>query len=101
VRELFFFDLFAEYLTPRLQGHRLQDGEYVPIPSDQGRVFSEVLGLWLEPCGLDLLLIDPGLEGLSFQAQQRATRVEEDLLGLLHEFRDLRRKNEKRLWRKQ
>lgn len=97
VRELFFFDLFGEYLTPRLQGHRLQDGRYVPIPSVSGKLFSEVLGAWLKPAGLDLLFIDshnvvdPSKEGES---------IEVDVLELLRIIRELRRENEKMIWKK-
>ena len=51
VSEYFLYDPRAEYLTPPLQGHRLRDGEYRPVPSVTvlaGRevaVASEVLGL--------------------------------------------------------
>ena len=44
VREYFLFDPKAEYLEPPLQGYRLVDGEYVPIPSVAGRLPSEVMG---------------------------------------------------------
>ena len=53
VREYFLYDPRAEYLTPPLQGYRLRDGEYRPLPSVTvlaGRevaVASEVLGLEL------------------------------------------------------
>ena len=51
VSEYFLYDPRAEYLTPPLQGWRLQDGEYRPLPAVTvlpGRgvaVASEVLGL--------------------------------------------------------
>ena len=53
VREYFLYDPRAEYLTPPLQGYRLRDGEYRPLPAVTvlaGRevaVASEVLGLEL------------------------------------------------------
>ena len=52
VSEYFLYDPRAEYLTPPLQGYRLRDGEYRPLPaavtvlSNRGvAVASEVLGL--------------------------------------------------------
>ena len=53
VAEYFLYDPRAEYLTPALQGFRLQDGAYRPLPavtvlSNRGvSVASEVLGLEL------------------------------------------------------
>ena len=53
VTEYFLYDPRAEYLTPALQGFRLQDGEYRSLPavtvlSNRGvSVVSEVLGLEL------------------------------------------------------
>ena len=43
VREYFLFDPYGEYLEPRLQGYRLVDGGYVPMPEYPLR--SVVLGL--------------------------------------------------------
>lgn len=100
VRELFFFDLFAEYFSPRLQGHRLQDGQYVPIPEEDGRLFSEVLGLWLEPIGLDLVLVEPPAANTSLNESKRSIGVEKDVLELLRIIRELRRENEKTIWQK-
>jgi Uma2 family endonuclease len=97
VRELFYFDLFAEYLNPRLQGHRLKDGRYVPIPAQDGRLFSEVLGLWLEPVGLDL----PLAESLVTDETGRDARIEKDVLEMLRIIRELRREHEKITWRKE
>ena len=53
VREYFLYDPRAEYLTPPLQGWRLHEGEYRPLPavtvlSNRGvAIASEVLGLEL------------------------------------------------------
>ncbi len=61
VREYFLFDPKDQYLKPRLQGHRLVEGQYVPIEPVAGRLPSEVLGLHLEGVGTDLRLYDPAL----------------------------------------
>ena len=52
VREYFLYDPTGEHLTPRLQGHRLVDGEYERVPALESidrtlMVASEVLGLEL------------------------------------------------------
>lgn len=48
VREYFLFDPTGDYLSPRLQGYRLIEDQYVPIEASAGRLFSEDLGLFLE-----------------------------------------------------
>lgn len=48
VHEYFLFDPTGDYLSPRLQGYRLADDQYVPIEASGGRLFSEELGLFLE-----------------------------------------------------
>lgn len=58
VREYILFDPYGEYLNPRLQGFRLDQG-YVAMPIVAGRLPSEVLGLEFEPSGMDLRLYDP------------------------------------------
>ena len=60
VREYFLFDPLDEYLKPRLQGHRLVEGVYVPIePDGEGRLYCEVTGLELYAEGTNLKLFDP------------------------------------------
>ena len=59
VREYFLFDPKEEYLKPSLQGHRLIEGHYLPIEPEGGRLFSEVLGLYLERDGVNLRFVDP------------------------------------------
>jgi Uma2 family endonuclease len=59
VQEYVLFDPYGEYLDPRLQGFRLQEGEYVTMPIVSGRLPSAVLGLEFEPSGMDLRLYDP------------------------------------------
>lgn len=61
VREYILFDPYGEYLEPRLQGFRLENGEYLPMPTVSGRLPSEVLGLEFEPSGMDLRLYDPAV----------------------------------------
>jgi Uma2 family endonuclease len=48
VHEYFLFDPTGDYLSPRLQGYRLIDDQYVPIEPTGGRLISEELGLFLE-----------------------------------------------------
>jgi Uma2 family endonuclease len=59
VPEYFLFDPFGDYLSPRFQGFRLTSGEYRPMRPQGGRMRSRRLGLWLEPDGDDLRLVDP------------------------------------------
>lgn len=59
VPEYFQFDPTEDYLKPSLQGHRLVDGEYVPIAPVAGRLPSRALGLHLERDGTQLRLFDP------------------------------------------
>ncbi|HEX2037202.1 MAG TPA: Uma2 family endonuclease [Chloroflexota bacterium] len=50
VQEYFLFDPLKEYLVPPLQGYRLADGAYEPLPPlADGGVFSDFLGLELHP----------------------------------------------------
>ncbi len=59
VPEYFLFDPFGDYLKPRFQGHRLVAGEYRPMRLAGGRLRSRKLGLWLEPDGTQLRLVNP------------------------------------------
>lgn len=59
VSEYFMFDPRGDYLNPPLQGYRLLEGEYVPIQPVNGRLPSEVLGLYLEQVGSEVRLYDP------------------------------------------
>lgn len=59
VPEYFLFDPFGDYLTPRFQGYRLVANEFRPMRLQDGRLRSRQLGLWLEPDGDALRLIDP------------------------------------------
>jgi Uma2 family endonuclease len=59
VEEYFQFDPTGDYLKPRLQGFRLRDGVYEPIPLVNERMFSEKLGLDLVMEGERLRFWDP------------------------------------------
>lgn len=59
VEEYIFFDPWGEYLRPRLQGYRLENGQYEPIPlQGYGSLLSRTTGLELEPEDLRLRLVD-------------------------------------------
>src|SRR5262249_40424636 len=57
VREYFLFDPYGEYLEPRLQGYRLVNGSYVPMP--EYPLHSTVLGLDLREEDNALRLYNP------------------------------------------
>jgi len=60
VKEYFLFDPLDEYLVPRLQGLRLQNGQYVPIlPTKDETLYSEELALMLRPSEDLLRVVDP------------------------------------------
>jgi Uma2 family endonuclease len=60
VREYFLFDPLGEYLSPPLQGFRLEGEYYQPLElSPEGTFFSQELGLILRPEGSLLRLVDP------------------------------------------
>ncbi len=58
VKEYFMFDPLGDYLRPRLQGFRLVEGAYRPIPLVAEQMESEQLGLRLKAAGNTLDLID-------------------------------------------
>ena len=60
VQEYFLFDPEGDYLKPQLQGFRLLEDFYTPIPHEQdGAVYSEELDLVLRPEEHMLRLFDP------------------------------------------
>ena len=59
VREYIRFDPTGDYLKPQLQGIRRVGDSYKPIPLVDGRLYSEVLNLWLEQDGNWLWMVDP------------------------------------------
>ncbi len=59
VQEYILFDPLNEYLSPQLQGYRLEAGEYVRLPAtSEGEIYSTVMNLKLRPDGFYLRLID-------------------------------------------
>ena len=59
VSEYFLFDPTADYLNPRLQGYRLEQGRYRPLVHDpDGSLLSRTTDLRLRPEGQNLRLID-------------------------------------------
>jgi len=59
VPEYFLFDPFEEYLSPSLIALRLADHVYEPIPAEDGRFFSEELGLYVYRDGRELAFWNP------------------------------------------
>jgi hypothetical protein len=83
VAELVLFDPYGEYLTPRLQGYRLEQGRYRPIPLNRdGSLDLQTTGLTVRPEGERLRLVDPAsgekllwedeIEGALRAAEERA-----------------------------
>ncbi|MEW5985815.1 MAG: Uma2 family endonuclease [Chloroflexota bacterium] len=58
VQEYFLFDPLDEYLAEQLEGYRLEGGLYVPMPSEEGQLESQVLGLVLRAEEGELALYD-------------------------------------------
>ena len=59
VSEYFLFDPTGDYLNPRLQGYRLEQGRYRPLVHDpDGSLLSRTTDLRLRPEGQNLRLID-------------------------------------------
>ena len=78
VQEYFQFDPTGDYLHPRLQGQRLQDGVYHSIELRNDRMTSEQLGLELVIEGETLRLFDPATsEFLRTYAQAETQRLQE------------------------
>jgi hypothetical protein len=75
VPEYFQFDPTEDYLKPPMQGHRLFEGQYVPI-EPEGRLPSAVLGLHLERDGLELRLYDPVTGRRLLKPRERAIEAE-------------------------
>ena len=84
VREYFLFDPTGEHYTPRLQGYRLEGGEYERLAAVESidrtlTLSSEVLGLELRAkAGGEMRFHDPATsEDLLSHAEERAARLEE------------------------
>ena len=93
VREYFLFDPLHDYLDRQLEGYRLADKVYLPIPpNEDGEIFSEELQLILQPDGAMLRLIDPktgetlpGLEEALDRIAQEAERAQQAIQRAEHE----------------
>jgi len=77
VREYFQFDPTEDYLKPSLQGHRLVEGEFVPIVPVAGRIPSDILELHLERRGTELRLYDPATGRCLLTAIEARQQAEE------------------------
>lgn len=84
VREYFQYDPSGDYLKPRLQGLKLVDRNYLPIPADtlpDGSIslYSSVLGLELHTEQGQLRFYDPdtGRKLLTYQESETARKEEE------------------------
>jgi Uma2 family endonuclease len=76
VEEYFLHDPLGEYLDPRLQGHRLAEGRYRPIPPDpDGSLTSRTTGLILKADGALLRLIDAETGEVLPQVDEQAERL--------------------------
>ena len=58
VKEYFQFDPRGEYLSPPLQGYRLEGGQFVRIEMSFGQLFSDELGVSMEAFGRTLLVFE-------------------------------------------
>ena len=79
ISEYILFDPEGDYLKPRLQGYRLEQGVYVRLtPEPDGSLLSWVTGLRLRPEALSLRLIDARTgEKLLWGSEEAAARVKE------------------------
>jgi Uma2 family endonuclease len=68
--EYFLFDPTGDYLRPRLQGYRLENGRYVRLELANDRLHSEQLGLDLVQEGERLRLFDPATDRFLMTAQE-------------------------------
>ena len=101
--EYFLFDPTGDYLRPRLQGYRLQDGRYVRLELVNDRLHSEQLGLDLVQEGERLRLFDRATSQFLMTAQEalqfadtearRAAAAEAEVERLRAEIATLRQSN--------
>jgi Uma2 family endonuclease len=91
VQEYFLFDPEEEYLTPSLQGFRLEQGDYVRIEPVAGRLPSQLLGLHLERQGSYLRLYDPATGQILPTPQEQVVQHAAALQNAAAEIERLRR----------
>ncbi|HSK77996.1 MAG TPA: Uma2 family endonuclease, partial [Thermoanaerobaculia bacterium] len=101
VAELVLFDPYGEYLDPRLQGYRLQQGRYRRIRLNaDGSLDLRTAGVTVRPEGARLRMVDTAtqekllwnheLEPALRAAEERAAAAEERLRVLTEELARLR-----------
>jgi len=76
--EYFLFDPTGDYLRPRLQGYRLENGRYMRLELIDDRLHSEQLGLDLVQEGENLRLYDPIANKFLLTSLEQARRAEEE-----------------------
>jgi Uma2 family endonuclease len=76
IPEYFLFDPLGDYLNLRLQGYRLEQGVYVPIPLIEDRLQSIRLGLDLVLSGDIMRFYDPVQEEWVHSPWEQAERAE-------------------------
>ena len=74
--EYFLFDPTGGYLKPRLQGYRLENGQYVRLELKSGRLHSQQLELDFVQIGETLRLYNPTSGEFLPTPQEQAERVE-------------------------
>lgn len=80
VREYFLFDPLHEYLDEQLWGFRLSDEGYIRLtPNAEGGIFSQELGVVLQPDGDLLRAVDPATDDFIPTLDEALDRVEEVL----------------------
>ncbi len=78
VSEYFLYDPLAEYLSPALQGFRLQNGTLVKMESTTGELTCQTLGIRLRLSGKSLEMVDLASgELLLTEAEDNARRASE------------------------
>jgi Uma2 family endonuclease len=88
VAEYFLFDPEGDYLSPRLQGFRLEQGRYQPIPAEPGgSLTSLTTGLLFHVDGETLRLVDPATGAVVAREQEEieARRRAEERIRVLEE----------------
>jgi Uma2 family endonuclease len=100
--EYFLFDPEGDYLDPRLQGYRLENGRYQPLAAHpDGSLFSRTTGLILRVEGQRLRLVDAvtgeellwdeEIEPRLKEAEKRAAKAEEEIARLRRELEERNR----------
>ncbi len=75
--EYFLFDPTGDYLRPRLQGYRLENGRYIRLELVHDRLHSEQLGLDLVQEGERLRLFDPAKGEFLPTALEQAAQLQD------------------------